>query len=82
MSSIVERIKLYLKNDPEFQVLQDVCETTPLIDSGILDSFSVVKLMMFIEKEFGIKIEVEDLAEENIASLKSIEALILRKQKK
>lgn len=77
---IIEKIKKYLKEDPDFLIQENIPEDASLVDAGILDSFSIVKLMMFVEKEFDIKIEVEDLTEDNISTLKNIEALILRKQ--
>lgn len=42
----------YLDEDDE----QDIDENTPLISSGIVDSFSMVSLKTFLEKKFSIKI--------------------------
>jgi acyl carrier protein len=79
---VIDKIRKYLKEDLKFSFQGEISDSAPLIESGMIDSFSAVKLMMFIEEEFNIKIEAEDLTKENIFTLKNIEALILRKQKK
>ena len=45
----------YLDEDSD----QEVNENTPLISSGIVDSFSMVSLKTFLEKKFNIKIPDE-----------------------
>lgn len=51
--TIIEYVKKeYLEEDAQ----EDVNESTPLISSGIVDSFSMVSLKTFLEKKFNIKI--------------------------
>ena len=45
-------IEEYLDEDST----EEIDENTPLISSGIVDSFSMVSLKMFLEKKFQIKI--------------------------
>lgn len=47
--------KEYLEEDNE----EEIDENTPLISSGIVDSFSMVSLKTFLEKKFNIKIPDE-----------------------
>jgi len=47
--------KEYLEEDTQ----EDIDENTPLISSGIVDSFSMVSLKTFLEKKFNIKIPDE-----------------------
>ena len=50
---IIDYVKReYLEEDSE----EEVNENTPLISSGIVDSFSMVSLKTFLEKKFNIKI--------------------------
>ena len=50
---IIDYVKReYLEEDAE----EEVTENTPLISSGIVDSFSMVSLKTFLEKKFNIKI--------------------------
>ena len=45
---------------------------TPLLKSGILDSLSLLKLVLFIEKNFSVRVEPEELIPENFASVDAI----------
>ena len=47
-----------------------------LLESKILDSFSVVQFVMFIQEHFKVEFEAEDLTRANLATLSNIVALI------
>lgn len=70
---IIEYLKKeYLEEEDE----QDVDENTPLISSGIVDSFSMVSLKMFLEKKFDIKIPDEKATTEAFDSVNNIMDLL------
>jgi len=60
--------KEYLEEEDE----QEVDENTPLISSGIVDSFSMVSLKMFLEKKFEIKIPDEKATTEAFDSVNNM----------
>jgi acyl carrier protein/D-alanine--poly(phosphoribitol) ligase subunit 2 len=64
--------KEYLDEDSD----QVVTEETKLISSGIVDSFSMVSLKMFLEKKFQIKIPDEKATPEAFDSVNSIITLL------
>ena len=74
MSEEIKRIiidyvkKEYLEDDSE----EEVNENTPLISSGIVDSFSMVSLKTFLEKKFDIKIPDEKATTEAFDSVNNI----------
>jgi acyl carrier protein len=45
---------------------------TPLLDSGILDSLGLLRLVVFLEEQFGITMGDADLLPENFASVNAI----------
>lgn len=49
---------------------------TPLLEWGVIDSLSMVDLLAFIEREFGVHIADEDVLPENFATLRAIARLI------
>ena len=49
-----------------------------LIDSGLLDSLSLVQLMVALEEEFNIKFEPEDLNFDDYRSVRSMTEMITR----
>jgi acyl carrier protein len=44
-------------------------ESTPLFSSNLLDSFSMVDLIMFIEKEGGVRLDPTDVSLDNLDSI-------------
>jgi acyl carrier protein len=47
-----------------------------LLEQGIIDSLGLMKLVDFMEKNFGIKIIDEDIVPENFQSLSSMARLV------
>jgi len=60
---------------------REITETTPLISGGIVDSFSMVSLLRFLEKKYSIHIPAEAATPEAFDTVKSIVALVHRFQK-
>ena len=60
---------------------REITETTPLISGGIVDSFSMVSLLRFLEKKYSIHIPDEAAAPDAFDSVESIAALVRRFQK-
>lgn len=46
--------------------------STPLFSSSLLDSFSMVDLIMFIEKESGLRLHPTDVSLDNLDSIDRI----------
>jgi acyl carrier protein len=51
-------------------------ENTNLIESGVIDSITLLRLVTFIEERFQIKMEDEELVPEHFQSLKSMETFV------
>ena len=60
---------------------QEINETTPLISGGVVDSFSMVSLLRFLEKKFAIHIPDSAATPEAFDSVERIVALVRRFQK-
>ena len=70
MESIIkEYISRELVNQPELLPLHN---DTPLLDSGILDSLYLLKLVLFLEEQFGVVVEPEDLIPEHFGTVEAI----------
>lgn len=54
----------------------DLSYEYPLIENGLLTSLQTMELVMFMEGEFGITVDDEDIVEENFATLGDIVALV------
>jgi len=72
---ILEYIKNeYLDEDEVEEVQLD--ESTPLISSGIVDSFSMVSLKRFLEKKYSISIPDEEATPQAFDTVTSIIQLV------
>jgi len=60
---------------------QEITETTPLISSGLVDSFSMVSLLRFLEKKYAIHIPDAAATPEAFDTVERIVALVRRFQK-
>jgi acyl carrier protein len=58
-----------LVTDP---ALVPLANDAPLLDSGILDSLSLLRLVVFLEEQFAITLGDADLLPENFASVDTI----------
>ena len=67
---INEYISQELVRDPALLPLAD---ETPLLDSGILDSLSLLRLVIFVEERFGVTMDDDaDMLPEHFASVNTI----------
>lgn len=60
---------------------REITPTTPLISGGIVDSFSMVSLLRFLEKKYSIHIPDEAATPEAFDTVEGIAALMRRFQK-
>ena len=54
--------------------------STPLMSAGILDSIATLKLIMFLEQEFGIQVEAHEVDEKHLNTPEAICGLIESKR--
>jgi acyl carrier protein len=76
-----ETILEYIKNeylDEDEAEDMELNENTPLISSGIVDSFSMVSLKRFLEKKNGITIPDEEATPQAFDTVASIMTLVNR----
>lgn len=51
-----------------------------LLDGGIIDSVGVMELVAFLEQDFGLNVDDEELVPENLDSVANLVAFVGRKQ--
>ena len=51
-----------------------------LLYEGVMDSVGVMELVAFLEQDFGLSVQDEDLIPENLDSVANLVAYIARKQ--
>jgi acyl carrier protein len=58
----------------------ELTDTTPLITGGILDSIATLKLVMFIEEQYGISLQAHEVDAEHLDTISQIAELIRSKK--
>jgi len=58
---------------------QNLEDTTSFLEEGIIDSTGVLELVGFIEEEFSIVVEDEELIPENLDSIYNVTAYLEKK---
>ncbi len=79
-----ENILEYIRNeylDDEDDDDIELNENTPLISSGIVDSFSMVSLKRFLEKKYDVSLPDEDATPEAFDTVANIIAIVQKHQK-
>ena len=80
MQDVKETIKAYILE--EFLPGEDPAEltdSTPLITGGILDSLATLKLVLFLEERFHIKIEAHETMVDYLDTVSDIAQLVSSK---
>lgn len=76
MEDMKDLILNFVKNEYFEDEDKEISFDTPLISSGYIDSFSMVSLLVFIEKRFKIKIPPKKATPEAFNSVNNIANLI------
>lgn len=74
--SVETRLREFLEGNVVHQSDAAISGDESLLDSGILDSASILELVSFLESRFGIVISDEELLPENFETINAIVALV------
>jgi acyl carrier protein len=58
---------------------ETLADESSLLDRGVIDSTGVLELIGYIQSEFGIKVNDDEMVPENLDSIARIEAYLQRK---
>ncbi len=80
MSTTVDAIRTFIFENFLFDGDDDGLQNDEsFLDKGIIDSTGVLELVEWLEDEFGIPVEDEELIPENLDSVNQLAAFIARK---
>lgn len=65
----------YLFTDDDAMLKNDAS----LVESGVIDSTGILEVISFIQREFGVTVEDEEMIPENLDSVDNIVAYLKRK---
>lgn len=81
MDPIVETLRAYIHEEfvPDMNV-DELMPSTPLMQSGILDSLAAIALGQFIEEKYNVTIDPHEVNADNFGTLEQIATFIRAKQ--
>ena len=74
--SIEEQIGLFICEEIIHQPERTLAPTEPLLSSGLLDSFSLVDISLFVEDHFDVRIDDTELNVDTFDTLEELASLI------
>jgi acyl carrier protein len=80
MEEIITRLAAYISAEVFRQPKRIIRPAEALISGGLIDSFSLVDLSLFIEDKFGVRIDDTELNAETFDTLQQLAGLIQRRQ--
>ncbi len=79
LNATKEKIKTFVVENFLFGSEDGLKDETSFLEEGIIDSTGILELVTFIEEEFSITIEDEELVPENLDSINNVTAFLERK---
>lgn len=77
-TTITDYIRTQIMKRPDYSIGRD----DPIISSGLIDSFHLIDLALFIEDQFHVRIEDTELNASTFDSLAELSALVSERQSK
>lgn len=78
--TIKERIRLYIRDNFLFGNDMSITDDGSLLETGIVDSTGAMELVSFLETEFGLRVDDQDLVPENLDSITAMTDFVMRRQ--
>ena len=79
MSDIKNKIKDFIIDNFLFGNADGLEDNTSFLEEGIIDSTGVLELITFLEENFLIKVEDEELIPENLDSINNVAGFLNKK---
>jgi acyl carrier protein len=77
---IEDRVRTFIVKDlGAYGYGTELTDDYPLLQNGLIDSVGIAELVEFIENEFGVLLDVDELVAENFDTVGSIAAMIRSK---
>ncbi|MBW1717765.1 MAG: acyl carrier protein [Deltaproteobacteria bacterium] len=79
MSDLRERIRAFVIENFLFGNDDGLSDESSFLEEGIIDSTGILELVSFLEEEFGITVEDEELIPENLDSINNVVSYLAKK---
>lgn len=73
------KIKTFIVDNFLFGTADHINDDTSFLEEGIIDSTGILELITYLEEEFEIKVEDDELIPENLDSIQNVTQFIKNK---
>jgi acyl carrier protein len=73
--------KFVLENLPGGRLRKSIDPSEDLLAGGVIDSLSLMEVVSFVEQQYGIEVNDQDLVADNFRSLQSIQEFVELKKR-
>ena len=77
--SIIEQLQQFMVEQKYIKDTEEITATDSLLEHGIIDSVGIQQLVVFLEENYGITVEEDDLMPENFDTLEAIDSYVKSK---
>ena len=81
MSDTAEQLSTFIATTILKQPKRTIDDAEPLISNGLIDSFSLMDLALFVEDTFGVRLEDTELNADTFDNLNQLTSLIESRKK-
>jgi acyl carrier protein len=74
--AMIAQLESFIAQEILKQPQRSISPTEALISGGLIDSFSLIDLALFVEDAFGVKIDDTELTAETFDTLEQLAAII------
>ena len=79
MSEIREKVREFIVENFLFGKDDGLMDDASFLDEGIIDSTGILELVNFLEEEFSINVEDDELVPQNLDSINNVAAFLAKK---
>ncbi|RLC24792.1 MAG: acyl carrier protein [Deltaproteobacteria bacterium] len=79
MSEIKDKVRAFVVENFMFGKDEGLEDDTSFLENGIIDSTGILELVNFLDEEFSISVEDEELIPENLDSIKNVTSYLQKK---
>jgi acyl carrier protein len=81
-TTVRDQIREFVQTLASAKGISSFTDQEALLESGILDSLSIFRLVAFLEDTFRVKIGDQEITNDNLKDVETIEQLVVSKQGK
>ncbi|ABS25454.1 conserved hypothetical protein [Anaeromyxobacter sp. Fw109-5] len=78
---IEDRVRQFIVENFYVSDPADLADDSLLVTAGVIDSTGMLELIAFVETEFGVRIEDEEMTPENLESIRRVAAFVANKRR-